>query len=236
MENVKRKTNLHVFNVGKTERVEREYEPYEEVTHAITHGAGAILGVVGLVLLLIKTAGTGFLSVFSAAVYGASLVILYSASCAYHTSCAVYDSYKPSRVRDFFMKCDHSMIFFLILGTYTPACLAAMRGFVGYAVFGVVASCCILGVILNVISVERFYKFSQILYLVTGWTIVVALYPYYNAIGADGIGFLVLGGILYTVGVIFYKMQHIRNMHIIWHFFVIAGSVMHYLMIYCLCY
>jgi len=235
MENVKR-TRVHTIRKEKPETVEREFSRYEEVTHAITHAVGAVLGVLGLILLLIKASGAGFLSVFSASLYGASRIILYSASCAYHSSCAVYGSYKPSRVRDFFMKCDHSMIYFLILGTYTPACLASMGGFVGFTVFGVVAVCCILGVILNVIDVERFKKISLILYLVTGWTIVIALRPYYDAIGPRGIGFLVLGGILYTVGVIFYKMQNIRNMHIIWHFFVLAGSVMHYIMVYFYCY
>lgn len=234
MENVKR-MGLHGLKLQKNKVEEREYESYEEITHAVTHGAGALLGVVGFILLLIKTSGSGFLNVFSVAVYGISLVVLYSASCAYHTCCAVYGSYQPSRVRDFFMKCDHSMIFFLILGTYTPACLSAMRGFVGYTVFALVASCCVLGVILNVISVERFHKISLVLYLVTGWSIVVALYPYYQAVGSEGIAFLVLGGILYTVGFLFYKMQHIKNMHIIWHLFVIAGSVMHYIMVYGFC-
>ncbi|MBE6645800.1 MAG: hemolysin III family protein [Ruminococcaceae bacterium] len=239
MENVK-KTMLHGFKNSfgkeKVDIPEREYFKYEEVTHAVTHGIGAGLSVLALVLLLLKTSGLGFLSVLSASVYGISMIVLYSASCAYHASCSVYGDYKPSRVRDFFMKCDHSTIFFLILGTYTPACLVSMRGPVGFTVFGIVASCCIFGFVLNVISVERFYKVSQILYLLTGWTIVVALYPFYNAIGLRGIGFLVLGGILYTVGVAFYKMKNIPNMHIIWHLFVLGGSVMHYVMVYFYCF
>ena len=234
MENAKRISNFAIKK-EKEKKNEREYYGYEEITHAVTHGLGALASVFALILLLIKVSGEGALTLFSTAVYGASLIILYSASCAYHSSCAVYGSTKPSPVRDFFMKCDHSMIFFLILGTYTPACLVSMRGKIGFSVFAIVASCCILGVIMNVISVERFYRVSQILYLVTGWTILVALYPYYNAIGAQGILFLVLGGVLYTVGVIFYKMQHTRNMHIIWHLFVLAGSVMHFFMVYLYC-
>ena len=234
MENIKRVTDFDTA-IGNVDNNGRECSAREEFMHALTHGIGAILSLVGLVFLIVKAWGSDALSLFSVALYGISLFILYSSSCAYHISCAVFGTDKSSRIRDFFMKCDHSMIFFLILGTYTPACLISMRGMVGFSVFAVVAISCILGIILNVINVERYYKISQLLYLVTGWTIVLALRPYCTAIGGVGVGYLVLGGILYTVGVLFYNMKRIPGMHVVWHLFVILGSIMHFIMIYSFC-
>ena len=234
MENVKK--TIRFYNSRKEKKLQkREFRLHEEILHALTHGIGALAGALGLLLLFDKASGREGLTLFSVAVYGISLIVLYSASCAYHVSCAVYGSTAPSRVRDFFMKCDHSMIFFLILGTYTPACLISMRGEIGFSLFAVVASCCIAGIVMNVKSVERFYVLSQILYLVAGWTIVIALYPYYKAVGSEGIVYLVIGGVLYTVGVFFYRMQNVPNMHIIWHLFTLAGSVAHFFMVYICC-
>ena len=213
----------------------REFTRAEEVAHSVTHGAGAILGILGLILLIIKAIPSGVAAIVGASVFGAALIILYSASCAYHTSCAVFGSIKPSRVRDITMKCDHSLIYILILGTYTPACISAMGGAIGYTVFGVVFACCALGMTLNVINVERFMKVSLALYVIAGWTIAIAVKPYYDAIGMDGIILLVFGGIAYTVGIFFYKAKSVKYMHIIWHFFVLLGSVLHFLMVYLYC-
>ena len=214
---------------------EREFYRGEEIAHAATHGAGVILGIVGLILMLIKASSSGASAIIGAAVFGAALMILYSASFAYHGSCALYGSVAPSKIRDICMKCDHSLIYILILGTYTPACISAMGGFVGYLVFGVVLATCLVGIVLNVIDVERFMKISLVLYLIAGWTIALAIKPYYNAIGKDGIILLVLGGVAYTVGVLFYKAKKIPYMHIIWHVFVLLGSFFHFLMVYLYC-
>lgn len=220
----------------KKAKQQRDFTRSEEIIHALTHGAAALLGIPGLILMMLQAIGQGVLATSAAAIYGASLIILYSASCAYHASCARFGEHTISPVRDFFMKCDHSMIFILILGTYTPACLAAMGGTIGWTVFGIVAACCTLGIILNIIDVKRFHKISLILYIVTGWTIVIACVPLLHAIGPIGFALIVGGGILYTVGVIFYRMEHIPYMHIIWHLFVIGGSLMHYLAIYFYCF
>lgn len=239
MENVKR--GFVMPPVKKEKKVkqlvphEREYSRREETLHSLTHGFGALLGVAGLVFLILKAVSLGAVAVVGASVFGAALIILYSASCAYHGACAVYGEHCVSPVRDFFMKCDHCMIFILIVGTYTPACIYAMGGWVGWTVFGIVASCCTVGLILNAVDVDRFHKISLVLYLVTGWTIVIASVPYYNAIGPVGFSFLVIGGLLYTIGVIFYKLQKIPYMHVLWHLFVIGGSVMHYFMVYSYC-
>lgn len=213
---------------------EREYSRFEEAMHAALHGGGALLSIVGLVFLLLKAAGNTA-ALVSSAVFGASLIILYLASCAYHTSCLVFGEDKPSRIRDLTMKCDHSLIYILILGTYTPACLSAMGGIVGTVVFAVVATCAVIGIVMNAIDVERFKKVSLILYLVAGWTIAAAIYPYYKAVGWGGIAFLLIGGAAYTVGVLFYRARHIPYMHIVWHIFVLLGSIFHYFMVYLYC-
>lgn len=234
MENVKGRFRFNISTESKKCEV-REFTKREEGLHALTHAIGAVLSIFALVLLILKAQTADGVTLFSVTVYGVSLVILYSASFAYHTSLSIVGEAKPCRIRDFFMKCDHSMIFFLILGTYTPACLISLRGAVGFFVFASVAIACILGIILNFISVERFYKLSQLLYLLTGWSIVAFIYPFYEVIGAGGISALVLGGVLYTVGVIFYNLRNIRNMHIVWHIFVLGGSFMHFITVYFFC-
>lgn len=213
----------------------RELTFFEEVIHAVTHGIGALLSVLGLVLLMIKASGIGARAVVGTAIFGASMIILFTASCLYHTASAIYPPDSGSRVRATFQKCDHSMIFLLILGTYSPACVTTLGGFVGWSVFGVVAACCVTGIVLNWISVAKFEKISLFLQLLSGWSIVVAFVPFYNAIGPVGCNFLVAGGLFYTVGVVFYKLQNIKYFHVVWHIFVLLGALMHYVMIYSYC-
>ena len=215
---------------------ERQYFKREEVLHSLSHALGALLGVLGLVLLILKAIPLGAVAVVGGAVFGVALIVLYSASALYHGACAHYGEYTVSPVRDFFMKCDHCMIFILIVGTYTPACIYAMGGWIGWTVFGVVAGSSVLGLVLNANDVDRFHKISLVLYLVTGWAIAAASIPYYKAIGPVGFGFLLAGGLFYTIGVIFYKLQKIPYMHLLWHLFVIGGSVMHFFMVYGYCF
>lgn len=214
---------------------ERQYFLAEEILHTVTHGIGAILGIAGLVLLILKALPLGVVATVGAVVFGISLIALYSASALYHGSCAYYGEFVVSPIRDFFMKCDHCMIFILIVGTYTPACIYAMGGWVGWCVFGVVATSSILGLVLNSVDVDRYHKISLVLYLVTGWTIAAASVPYFKAIGPVGFAFLLFGGAFYTIGIVFYKMQKVPYMHVIWHLFVIGGSVMHFFMVYGYC-
>jgi len=216
------------------ENVDRDFTQREEALHAITHGLGAVAAVVGLVLLIMRASPAGALSVAAAAVFGVSLVILYSASCAFHTSCYLIDPNASSILRYTLMKCDYSMIYVLILGTYTPAC-AAMSGVLGAVIFAVVATCCLLGVTLNIYKPEKFRRLSMVLYLLAGWMMAIALVPFYKIVGVVGLILLLLGGVLYTVGIVFYKLQKIPYFHIIWHLFVIAGSVVHYLLVYLYC-
>jgi len=202
----------------------------EEKINAATHLVSAALAVLGTVLLIIKCADMGALSIVSAALYGASMIILYSASSAYHLV------RNGTRAKVFLQKFDHASIFLLITGTYIPGCWISMGGVVGWVVFGLVAGCGIVGIVLNCIDVKKFSKVCLVLYIVAGWTIAAALYPYYKAIGGMGILFLVLGGLLYTGGIFFYKKKKTPYMHAVWHVFVTLGSVMHYIMVYFYCY
>ena len=213
----------------------RDFTPFEEGAHAALHGLGAIAAAVGSVFLLRRVWGTGKIAFASALVYGITLVMLYTASCLYHACCFRRGDYEYSPARDFFRKCDHSTIYLLILGTYTPAAYA-LGGALGIAVFSVVCVTCALGWVLNVIDIDRFVKVSTVLYLVAGWTIVLASVPYYKAIGPVGFNYLVAGGLFYTVGDVFYIVRKIPYFHVVWHILVLLGSVMHYIMIYSYCF
>ena len=214
---------------------QRSFTKREEAIHSLTHGLGALAGVFLLIILIMRVWGGGILYTGAAIIYGVSIIVLYSASFAYHASSYAYEDGRDSSLRDFFKKCDHSIIFFLILGTYTPAC-AVLGGALGAVLFGIVASCSVLGVVLHIISVEKYKKISEILYLIAGWTIAPAIIPFYRVVGFSGILYLVLGGILYTVGVIFYKLEKKMYFHTIWHFFVLAGTAMHFILVYFYCF
>ena len=202
----------------------------EEKINAATHIISALLAVIGTVLLIINVANSGALSIVSAALYGASMIVLYTASSVYHLV------RNGTQAKVFLQKFDHASIFLLITGTYIPGCWISMGGVIGWTVFALVASCGVVGIVLNCIDVKKFSKICLVLYIVSGWTIAAALYPYYKAIGGMGILFLVLGGLLYTGGIFFYKKKKTPYMHAVWHVFVTLASVMHYIMIYFYCY
>ena len=214
----------------------RKYSKLEEVIHSLTHGFGAALGIVGLILLIMKTAEQGTVNLVGSILFGASLIILYSASCIYHGTCAYFGAESMKKVHAITEKIDHCAIFILITGTYIPACWTALGGWVGWTVFGIVAACGVVGIILNCISVDKFSKISLALYIISGWMIALASVPYARAIGAGGFAFLLAGGVSYTVGIIFYKMKSIPYMHVLWHVFVLLGRIMHYIMVYFYCY
>ncbi len=207
-------------------RLIEEHTHREEFLHSLTHGSAAVLGAFGLVMLVMKTATLGTLDLIGSIIFGVSLVMLYSASAIYHS--APYET----RSREVLQKLDHCMIFVLILGTYVPACWTSLGGWLGWSVFGVVAVCAVVGIAINLIDIGRFHKLSLVLYVVSGWMIAIATVPFVKAIGWGGFGFLLSGGLFYTVGLIFYRMTETRYMHLIWHLFVMMGSLMHFIMIY----
>ncbi len=198
-----------------------DYTLGEELFNAITHGVGAALAIAGTVVLLV--AANGPWAVVSAAIYGASMILLFTMSCLYHS----LTNPKAKYVMRVF---DHTTIFLLIAGTYTPFTLVSLRAdetWIAWTIFGVVWGSAVVGIVLNAISIERFKKVSMICYVASGWCIVAAIRPMTRVMEPGGLLLLFLGGVMYTGGIIFYALRR-RYMHSIWHLFVMAGAILHY--------
>jgi hemolysin III len=194
----------------------------EEIANAITHGVGALLAIAGLVILVVMAALRGTVwHIVSFSIFGATLVLLYFASTLYH-------SLTHPKAKRVFHKFDHISIYLLIAGTYTPFCLTALRGWIGWTMLGVVWGCAILGAVLKAISVGKRVKLSTVLYILMGWVILVAIYPLYQAITYHGFLLLIAGGVSYTIGTIFFIRNQVKYNHSVWHVFVLGGSVLHF--------
>ncbi len=202
------------------------YTLSEELINSISHGIGAGLSVTALVLCVVRAAIHGNAwGVVGASIYGASLIMLYCMSTLYH-------AITNKTARKVFRVFDHTSIFFLIAGTYTPITLVTLNGALGWTIFGIVWGAGILGIVLNSISVEKFKVFSMICYIMMGWAIIIGIKRVIEVLPRPGFTFLLIGGILYTVGIIFYAMKKYRYMHCVWHLFVLGGSIMHFFCIY----
>lgn len=198
----------------------------EEIANSISHGVGAGLSVAALVLLILRavSTGSGALGVVSASIYGGSLVLLYLLSCLYH-------ALAKTGARKLFQILDHCSIFILIVGTYTPIALCYIGGITGWIIFGVNAGCMILGIVFNAINMEKWKKASLVLYVIMGWLIVFSIKSILT-FPPVALWFLVLGGVAYTVGIIFYKKKELKFFHFIWHIFVLAGSILQFFCVY----
>jgi hemolysin III len=195
----------------------------EEVANSLTHGVGAILAVAGLVVLALSASRGGTArTVVACMVFGATLVLLYSASTLYHS----LGQGRP-RAKAVLRALDHSAIFLLIAGTYTPFTLVSLRGPWGFALFGVVWGLALTGIALRLALRRRPAALFVALYLAMGWCVVVAAKPLLAAVPPGGIALLVAGGLAYSLGVVFYAWQRPYH-HAIWHAFVLAGSALHY--------
>lgn len=201
---------------------EKRYSLGEEIFNSISHGTGSLLSIAGTVILIIFSAiNLNAWGVVSSAIYGASLIILYSMSTLYH-------AITNEKAKKFFQVMDHNTIFFLIAGTYTPFTLVSLRGALGWTLFGIVWGAAIVGIVLNSINLEKFKKPSIVCYILMGWVIAIAFKPLYNSVSSTSFIFLIIGGVFYTTGIIFYAVKRIKYFHSIWHLFTIGGSVFHY--------
>ena len=200
----------------------------EELANAISHGTGVVLAIAGtaIMLYLACVQATG---IAGAIIYGLSLTVLYTASCIYH-------AVRSPRAKRILRVFDHCSIFLLIAGTYAPITLVALRSSVGIPLFCVIATCSVLGIICNLISLERFKKLSMALYIIEGWMALLAIRPLLAISTTAQFWLLVGGGLCYTVGIIFYAMNKTKYMHFIWHLFVLAGSILHYFYVIQTCY
>ena len=195
------------------------YTNGEELANTITHGIGVLLSVAALALL-VTFAGDAW-GLTSGAIYGATLIIAYAASTVYH-------SLRSERAKRICRKFDHAGIFLLIAGTYTPFLLVTLRGPWGWSLFGVVWGLCLAGMILKFFLAGRYKVISTLIYIFTGWLVVIAFKPLLAALPAGGIWLLVAGGLCYTGGTAFYLWKSLKYHHAIWHLFVLAGSICHF--------
>lgn len=200
----------------------KRYTLGEEIFNSVSHGAGSLLSIAGTVILIVFSAiYADAWAVVSSCVYGASLIVLYTMSTLYH-------AITSEKAKKFFRIMDHNTIFFLIAGTYTPLTLFCLNGWLGWTLFGIVWGAAIIGIVLNSIDLERFRKPSVVCYILMGWVIILAIRPLMESIPQTSLIFLLIGGVFYTVGVIFYAIKKVRYFHSIWHLFTIAGSIFHY--------
>jgi hemolysin III len=194
----------------------------EELANAISHGVGAVLALAGLVGLLAVAARNGETwAVASAAVFGVTLVLLYTASTLYH-------ALPNPRAKRIFRLLDHAAIYLLIAGTYTPFTLGPLRGPWGWALFGVVWTAAIAGIVFKSVALGRAPIFSVALYVAMGWSVVFAFGPLVRALAPGGVALLVAGGLAYTGGLVFFAWERLRYGHFVWHLCVLAGSACHY--------
>jgi len=194
----------------------------EEITNAILHGIGLGLAIAALVVLVVLASIFGDVwYIVSFSIYGSTLIILYLSSTLYH-------SFPKGKVKDIFRIFDHASIYLLIAGTYTPLTLISLRGSLGWTIFGIVWGITVLGIVYKIFWIERFKIFSTVLYIIMGWLVIFAIKPLLAVLNMTSIVFLVLGGVLYTVGTIFYAWDKMKYNHAIWHLFVLGGSICHF--------
>ncbi|MTV81192.1 PAQR family membrane homeostasis protein TrhA [Secundilactobacillus folii] len=200
----------------------RRYQIINEVLNSVTHGIGVALAIAGLVILVIRAVHEGgAMRITAFSIYGALLVIFYLASTLFH-------SLYFTRASHLFQIFDHSAIYLLIAGTYTPYCLVVIKGTLGWVIFSVIWVMAILGVIYKSIWLGKYQKVSTIIYVVMGWFCVLGFKQLYNGLGIPGFTLLVLGGVAFTVGAVIYSFKGIKFGHVIWHLFVLLGTALMY--------
>lgn len=208
------------------EMVEDLYSVGEEIANALTHGAGVLLAVVALTLMIIMSVEhSDAARVISSIIYGSSLILLYSASTLYH-------SVQSPRIKRLFQLFDHCAIYILIAGTYTPFMLISLKGTWGYSLLIAVWSLTIFGIIFKAKFHDKYPKVSLFTYLAMGWLCVLVGGEMLTKIPTGGLLFLLAGGLAYTFGTIFFVLDRIPFNHAIWHLFVLGGSICHFFAIY----
>jgi hemolysin III len=199
-----------------------EYSLGEEIFHGVTHGVGVVLSIAGLAVLVAFASLRGTAThVLGCSVFGACLVLLYTASTLYHSI--------PSRqAKRVLQVLDHSGIYLLIAGTYTPFALVTLGGALGWSLFGVLWTLAVAGIVTRAALPRVARRFSLVLYLAMGWAALPVAGPLFSGLGAGGVLLVVLGGLAYTGGVVFYGLQRLPYNHAVWHLLVLAGSALHF--------
>ena len=207
----------------KTDHVLPKQTLGEEIANSITHGIGAALATAALTILVVFAALRGNAwHVVSFSIYGASLVIMYLSSTLYH-------AFTNQGIKRYFRIMDHSSIFLLIAGTYTPITLLPLRGTGwGWTIFGIIWGLAILGIFFKLFFIGKLEKLSVVFYILMGWLVVIAIKPMLQNLPPGLLIWIAIGGLSYTLGIIFYAWQKLPYSHMVWHLFVLGGSISHF--------
>lgn len=199
----------------------------EEISNAISHGVGALFAIAATVFMIVFACinHKPAITITAVSIYGAALILLYLTSCIYH-------ALGLNKGKKVFQILDHCMIFVLIVGTYTPICLSIIGGVPGWSILGINLLCAAIGIPLNAVNMKKWSKLSLALYLIMGWSIVLGGFKVFQIIPLYGWILILLGGIFYTTGLIFFKAKHPKYMHFIWHLFVLAGSIPQFIFVF----
>ena len=202
------------------------YDPIEEKWNVRSHAFGLALSIIALVLLVVHASKDGtMVHIISFSIYGASLIVLYSASTFYHYT-------QSPRLRHKLNIFDHAAIYVLIAGTYTPFTLVVLDGWIGWTIFGISWGLAIIGIILKLFFTGRFDKISTIAYVLMGWLIIAVIKPLMDSLPTEGLLWLLAGGIFYTIGALLYSIKRIKYNHAIFHIFVLLGSFSHFIAVF----
>ena len=203
-----------------------DYDPQEELINAYSHGLGAILAFIAVIFLIVKGYGLPLGQWISLWVYGLSLVLLLSSSMLYHFA-------QDERKRYWYKKLDHTAIYYLIAGTYTPFLSIGIPTAKAHHLLIALWVIALIGTLFKLVFIHRFQKVSLAAYLVMGWLAVLVMDDMQRYLSKDAIQLLIAGGLAYTVGTLFYALKNVRYTHAIWHVFVLLGAGLHFLAIYC---
>ncbi len=211
-----------VLDVGAEVSPAAEYTPREELVHTISHGLGFVAAVIGLVALLAASSERGTaLDIVGVGIFGITLTFLYASSTLYH-------GLPESASKNIMRKLDHIAIYLLISGTYTPFVLTKMQNSRGWAILILIWVLAVVGIVLELVGNGRKRRTSLALYLAMGWLAVFAVEPLLETLAPAGVTLLVLGGVVYSVGIIFYAWRRLPYGHAVWHGFVLGGSALHF--------
>ena len=206
----------------ETESLTLRYTPGEEIASSVIHGLGILFSVAGLgVMTAFATAFGNVWHIVSVSIFGGTMIIMYTSSTLYH-------SIPLPRVKAVMRVLDHSSIFLLIAGTYTPFTLVSLNGVWGWTLFGVIWGLALAGIVIELTPLKRWRILQVGLYLGMGWAVVVAAKPMLANVPPGGLKLLLAGGLCYTLGVIFYVWRGLKFNHAIWHLFVLSGTVLHF--------
>lgn len=202
-----------------------QYSLSEELINSISHGLGGIFAIVALILMLVKSNTP--MEYVTISIFGTTMILLYIISCIYHALSPKLTGKKVLRILD------HCNVYLLVLGTYIPVSLLGVKGSLGWILFSIVTAISLIGIILSSIAIDKFQVFEVICHLINGWSILIAIKTLYNNITFMGVLFLLLGGIMYSLGAILYRIGVKKKyVHSVFHFFCLAGTIFHFIAIY----